>query len=173
MQFDLAVLSGDGVGPEVTSEAIKVLQAAGKRFGHDFSLNYGLIGGVAIDEQGVAVSPETLKMCRRCDAVLLGAVGGPKWDNPLAKVRPEDGLLMLRKSLGLFANLRPVKVFPVLVDSTNLKPKVIEGADFIFVRELTGGLYFGRPKRQWRTSRGRRAVDSMEMGELIAGKVGG
>jgi len=165
MQFDLAVLPGDGVGPEVTSEAIKVLQAAGKRFGHDFSLNYGLIGGAAIDEQGVAVAPETLKMCRRCDAVLLGAVGGPKWDNPLAKVRPEDGLLMLRKSLGLFANLRPVKVFPVLVDSTNLKPKVIEGADFIFVRELTGGLYFGRPKRQWRTPRGRRAVDSMTYSE--------
>ena len=165
MQFDLAVLPGDGVGPEVTSEAIKVLQAVGKRFGHDFSLNYGLIGGAAIDEQGVAVSPETLKMCRRCDAVLLGAVGGPKWDNPLAKVRPEDGLLMLRKGLGLFANLRPVKVFPVLVDSTNLKPKVIEGADFIFVRELTGGLYFGRPKRQWRTPRGRRAVDSMVYSE--------
>ena len=165
MQFDLAVLPGDGVGSEVTSEAIKVLQAAGKQFGHDFSLNYGLIGGVAIDEQGVAISTDTLKMCRRCDAVLLGAVGGPRWDNPLAKVRPEDGLLMLRKSLGLFANLRPVKVFPVLVDSTNLKPKVIEGADFIFVRELTGGLYFGRPKRQWRTPRGRRAVDSMVYSE--------
>ncbi len=165
MQFNLAVLPGDGVGPEVTSEAIKVLQAAGKRFGHDFSLQYGLIGGAAIDEQGVAISADTVKMCRRCDAVLLGAVGGPKWDNPLAKVRPEDGLLALRKSLGLFANLRPVKVLPVLVDSTNLKPEVIEGTDFIFVRELTGGLYFGRPKRQWRTSRGRRAVDSMVYSE--------
>jgi len=161
LQFDIAVLPGDGVGPEVTGEAVKVLQAAGKRFGHDFNLHYGLIGGVAIDEQGVAISPDTLKMCRRCDAVLLGAVGGPKWDNPLARVRPEDGLLALRKGLGLFANLRPVKVFPVLVDSTNLKPEVIKGTDFIFVRELTGGLYFGRPKRQWRTSRGRRAVDSM------------
>jgi 3-isopropylmalate dehydrogenase len=165
VQFNLTVLPGDGVGPEVTSEAIKVLQAAGKKFGHTFNLHYGLIGGVAIDEEGVAVSKDTLNLCRRCDAVLLGAVGGPKWDNPLAKVRPEDGLLVLRKELGLFANLRPVKVFPVLVNSTNLKPEVIEGADFIFVRELTGGLYFGRPKRQWRTTRGRRAVDSMVYSE--------
>ena len=165
MQFSMAVLPGDGVGPEITSEAIRVLQAVGKRFGHDFNLHYGLIGGVAIDEQGTALSPETLKMCRNCDAVLLGAVGDPKWDDPQAKVHPEDGLLALRKGLGLFANLRPVKVFPVLVDSTNLKPKVIEGVDFIFVRELTGGLYFGRPKRRWQTSRGRRAVDTMTYSE--------
>ncbi len=165
MQFSVAVLPGDGVGPEITTEAIRVLQAVGKRFGHSFDLHYGLIGGVAIDEQGTALSPETLKMCRNCDAVLLGAVGDPKWDNPQAKVHPEDGLLALRKGLGLFANLRPVKVFPVLVDSTNLKPKVIEGADFIFVRELTGGLYFGRPKRRWQTSRGRRAVDTMTYSE--------
>jgi len=165
MRFKLEVLPGDGVGPEVTGEAIKVLQVVGKRFGHDFSLNYGLIGGAAIDEQGVAISSDTIKMCKRCDAVLLGAVGGPKWDNPLNKIRPEDGLLQIRKALGLFANLRPVKVFPVLVDSTNLKPEVIEGTDFIFVRELTGGLYFGKPKRQWRTSRGRRAVDSMVYSE--------
>jgi len=165
MQFSMAVLPGDGVGPEITSEAIRVLQAIGKRFGHDFNLHYGLIGGVAIDEQGTALSPETLKMCRNCDAVLLGAVGDPKWDDPQAKVHPEDGLLALRKGLGLFANLRPVKVFPMLVDSTNLKPKVIEGVDFIFVRELTGGLYFGRPKRRWQTSRGRRAVDTMTYSE--------
>ena len=165
MQFNLTVLPGDGVGPEVTSEAIKVLQAVGKRFGHNFNLHYGLIGGVAIDEEGVAVSSDTIKISKRCDAVLLGAVGGPKWDNPLNKVRPEDGLLEIRKELGLFANLRPVKVFPELVDSTNLKPQVIEGVDFIFVRELTGGLYFGRPKRRWTTSRGRRAVDSMAYSE--------
>lgn len=165
MQFNLAVLPGDGVGPEVTSEAIRVLQTAGERSRHNFNLQYGLIGGVAIDEQGVALTPETLKMCRRCDAVLLGAVGGPKWDDPQAKVRPEDGLLALRKGLGLFANLRPVKVFSVLVDSTNLKPQVIEGVDFIFIRELTGGLYFGRPKKQWRTSRGRRVVDTMAYSE--------
>jgi len=165
VNFNLAVLPGDGVGPEVTSEAIKVLQAIGRRFDHNFSLHYGLIGGVAIDETGTALAEDTLKMCRSCGAVLLGAVGGPKWDDPQAKVHPEDGLLALRKGLGLFANLRPVKVSPVLVDSTNTKPKVIEGVDFIFLRELTGGLYFARPKRQWRTSRGRRATDSMTYSE--------
>ncbi|HEX73568.1 MAG TPA: 3-isopropylmalate dehydrogenase [Dehalococcoidia bacterium] len=165
MKSTLAVLPGDGVGPDVTSEAIKVLQAIGSKFNHNFNLQYGLIGGVAIDETGTAFDENTLKICRSCDAVLLGAVGGPKWDDPKAEVHPEDGLLALRKRLGLFANLRPVKVSPVLVDSTNLKPKVIEGVDFIFVRELTGGLYFARPKRQWQTSRGRRATDSMTYSE--------
>ena len=165
MQIDLAVLPGDGIGSEVTSEAIKVLQAVGDRFGHNFNLHYGLVGGIAIDQSGTALSSDTMKMCRSCRAVLLGAVGGPKWDDPKAKVRPEDGLLALRKGLGLFANLRPVRVFPVLVDSTNLKPEVIQGVDFIFVRELTGGLYFARPKRQWQTSRGRRATDSMTYSE--------
>jgi len=165
LEFNLAVLPGDGVGPEVAGEAIKVLQAIGKKFDHNFDLCYGLIGGVAIDETGTALAEDTLKMCRSCGAVLLGAVGGTKWDDPQAKVHPEDGLLALRKGLGLFANLRPVKVLPMLVDSTNLKPKVIEGVDFIFVRELTGGLYFARPKRQWRTSRGRRATDSMTYSE--------
>ncbi len=165
MQFKLAVLPGDGVGPEVTAEAIKVLQAVGSKFGHNFNLHYGLVGGIAIDETGVPLPDDTLKLCKKSDAVLLGAVGGPKWDDPKAKVRPEDGLLALRKKLGLFANLRPVKVLPTLVDSTNLKPEVIDGVDFIFVRELTGGLYFGRPKRQWRTSRGRRAVDTMAYSE--------
>ena len=165
MNFNLIVLPGDGVGPEVTDEAVKVLRAVGKRYGHSFNLNTRLVGGAAIDAEGVAVSKDTLKLCKKSDAVLLGAVGGPKWDDPLAKVRPEDGLLELRKGLGLFANLRPVKVFPVLVDSTNLKPEVIKGVDFIFVRELTGGLYFGRPKRRWQTSKGRRAVDSMAYSE--------
>jgi 3-isopropylmalate dehydrogenase len=165
MQFELVVLPGDGVGPEVTTEGIKVLEAAGNRFGHSFKLHYRLVGGVAIDKEGTALSEETLKMCQGADAVLLGAVGGPKWDDPLAKIHPEDGLLDLRKGLGLFANLRPVKVSPVLVDSTNLKPDVIRGVDFVFVRELTGGLYFARPKRQWRTSRGRRATDSMTYSE--------
>jgi len=165
MQFNLAVLPGDGIGPEIIDEAIKVLQAVGDKYSHNFNLQYGLIGGVAIDEEGTALSPDTLKMCKGCDAVLLGAVGGPKWDDPQAKVRPEDGLLAVRKGLGLFANLRPVKVFPMLIDSTNLKPEVIEGVDFIFIRELTGGLYYGRPKRRWRTSRGRRAVDTMTYSE--------
>ena len=165
MKFDLVVLPGDGIGPEVTDEGVRVLQAIGKKFGHDFNLHYGLIGGIAIDETGEALTKDTLKLCKSCQAVLMGAVGGPKWDDPSARVRPEDGLLALRKGLGLFANLRPVKVFPVLTGTTNLKPEVIEGVDFIFVRELTGGLYFGRPKRRWRTSRGRRAIDSMAYSE--------
>jgi len=165
MQFNLVVLPGDGIGPEVATEGIKVLQAVGKKFDHNFNLHYGLVGGASIDQQGVALSAETLKMCRNGDAVLLAAVGGPKWDDPKAKVHPEDGLLALRKGLGVFANLRPVKVFPSLLDASSLKPKVIEGVDLIFVRELTGGLYFARPKRQWQTSRGRRATDSMTYSE--------
>ena len=165
MKYDLAVLPGDGIGPDVTTEGVKVLRAVGDKYGHKFNLRYGLVGGIAIDETGEALTKDTLKMCRSCQAVLLGAVGGPKWDDPLAEVHPEDGLLALRKALGLFANLRPVKVFPMLTDSTNLKPDVIQGVDFIFVRELTGGLYFGRPKRRYQTSRGRRATDSMNYSE--------
>jgi len=165
VQFNLAVLPGDGIGPEVATEAIKVLQAVGKRFDHSFNLHYRLVGGVAIDKTGTALPEDVLKTCKNCDAVLLAAVGGPKWDDPKAKVRPEDGLLALRKELGLFANLRPVKLSPFLVDSTNLKPEVIRGVDLIFVRELTGGLYFARPKRRWQTSRGRRATDSMTYSE--------
>ena len=165
MKFDIAVLPGDGIGPEVIAEGIKVLQAIGKRYGHEFAFHYGLVGGVAIDQFGVALTPETLEMCRRCDAVLLGAVGGPKWDDPKAKVRPEDGLLALRKELGLFANLRPVKVPPTLVNSSTLKPDILKGVDLLLVRELTGGLYFGKPKRQWQTSRGRRVVDTLAYSE--------
>lgn len=161
MDFHLTVLPGDGVGPEVCAEAIKVLEAVGKKYRHNFHLNYRHVGGIVIDEEGVAISEETLEMCKLGDAVLLGAVGGPKWDDPLAKVRPEDGLLALRKELGLFANLRPVRVHNVLVDGANLKPEVIRGADFIFVRELTGGLYFGTPKKRWKKDGLRWGVDSM------------
>ena len=165
MKFDIALLAGDGVGPEVIAEAVKVLEAVGRKYGHDFALHPGDIGGIAIDKHGAALTQETLKMCRRCHAVLLGAVGGPKWDDPKAKVRPEDGLLGLRKGLKLFANLRPVKVLPMLLNSTTLKPEIIKGVDLVIVRELTGGLYFGKPKKQWRTARGRRAVDSMAYSE--------
>jgi 3-isopropylmalate dehydrogenase len=165
VDFNLIVLPGDGVGPEVIEQAVKVLQVIGKRYGHVFNFNRCLVGGSAIDAEGAAVSKETLALCQKSDAVLLGAVGGPKWDDPLAKVRPEDGLLVLRKTLGLFANLRPVHVYPVLVDSTNLKPEIIKGVDFIFVRELTGGLYFGKPKKRWQTEKGRKAIDSMAYSE--------
>ncbi len=165
MEFNIAILPGDGVGPEVIREALKVLQVVGERFGHSFHYHDGLIGGAAIDTQGTALSYETLQMCRQSDAVLLGAVGGSKWDDPKAKIHPEDGLLALRKGLKLFANLRPVKVFPMLVNSANLKPEVIEGVDLVVVRELTGGLYFGQPRKQWRTAQGRQAVDTLAYSE--------
>jgi 3-isopropylmalate dehydrogenase len=165
MRFDIAVLPGDGVGPEVVDQAIEVLAAAGKEAGHEFNLRYGLAGGVAIDRSGTALSDETLAVCRECDAVLLGAVGGPKWDDPQAKVHPEDGLLALRKGLGLFANLRPVMIFPTLINCSRLKPEVLKGVDLVVVRELTGGLYFRKPKKQWQTPRGRHAVDTMAYSE--------
>ncbi|MBA7593704.1 3-isopropylmalate dehydrogenase [subsurface metagenome] len=165
MKFDIALLPGDGVGPEVAAEGVKVLEAVGKTSGHQFAFHPGDIGGIAIDRHGVALTPETLKMCEESDAVLLGAVGGPKWDDPKAKTRPEDGLLGLRKGLRLFANLRPVKVLPMLLDSTTLKPDAIKGVDLMVVRELTGGLYFGKPKKQWQTARGRKAVDTLAYSE--------
>ena len=118
MKFDIAVLPGDGVGPEVMAEALKVLQIIEMKFKHNFQLHDGLIGGIAMDTLGTPLSEETLDTCKRCDAVLLGSVGGYKWDEPQAKVHPEDGLLALRKELGLFANLRPVKVLPI--SSVNL-----------------------------------------------------
>jgi len=161
LNFTIAVLPGDGVGPDVTNEARRVLDEVGNRFGHRFTCKEGFIGGIAIDKFGSALPQTTLDICRRCAAVLLGAVGGPKWDDPRAATRPEDGLLAIRKELGLFANLRPVKMFRVLENATSLKPKVVRKVDMMVVRELTGGLYFGRPKRRWSTSRGRRAVDSM------------
>jgi len=161
VNFNIVVTPGDGVGPEIVAETVKVLKQIEKKYGHKFNLNYRLIGGAAIDEEGVAVSKETLELAKKADAVLLGAVGGPKWDDPLAKVRPEDGLLETRKYLGLFANLRPVKLFPMLIDSSNLKPEVVKGVDFIFVRELTGGLYFGTPKKRWEEKGTRWGVDSM------------
>jgi 3-isopropylmalate dehydrogenase len=165
MEFKVAALPGDGVGPEVTNEAIKALEAVGRKFGHSFKFQNGLIGGVSIDATGSALTEETLSMCRTCHAVLLGAVGDPKFDDPKARVHPEDGLLALRKGLGLFANLRPIKVLPFLVNSTALKPEIIKGVDIMVVRELTGGLYFGQPKKQWRTAEGRQAVDTMAYSE--------
>jgi 3-isopropylmalate dehydrogenase len=165
VKFKLAILPGDGVGPDVMGEGIKILEAIGKKFGHSFELTHGLIGGVAIDAEGTALSEDTLEMCRTKDAVMFGAVGDPRYDDPTAKIHPEDGILAIRKGLELFANLRPVKLFPQLVNSTPLKPEIVTGTDFVVVRELTGGLYFGRPKRQWTTSRGRRAVDTMSYTE--------
>ena len=165
MRFSIAVLPGDGVGLEVTGEAVKVLEAVGRRFGHTFDLGYGSVGGGAIDETGTPLPDETLGLIAGADAVLFGAVGGPKWDDPAARVRPEDGILAIRKDLGLFANVRPVKVYPSLIDSSPVKPQFLRGVDLVIVRELTGGLYFGRPKRRWVTSRGRRGVDTLKYTE--------
>jgi 3-isopropylmalate dehydrogenase len=161
VDFKIAVLAGDGIGPEICDATIVVVDAVGKKYGHTFNWQAGLVGGVSIDKHGTALTDETLAMCKKSDAVLFGAVGGPKWDDPTAKVRPEQGILAVRKGLGLFANLRPIKVYPQLIEATNLKPEVVQGVDLIFVRELTGGLYFGKPRKQWRTSRGRKAIDTM------------
>ncbi|MCL2149448.1 MAG: 3-isopropylmalate dehydrogenase [Dehalococcoidia bacterium] len=165
MNIKIAVLSGDGIGPEVIAEALKVLEMVGQYTCHEFSLTHGLVGGEAIERTGSALPDETLALARASDAVLFGAVGDPKFDDPGLKMRPEDGLLALRKELGLFANLRPVMVYDELVDGAIFKPDIIRGADFIFVRELTGGLYFGQPKKRWTVPEGRRAVDSMAYSE--------
>ena len=164
-KFNIVVTAGDGIGPEVINEGIKVLNAICQRFGHSINYDYQLIGGISIDKTGEALTKEVLKKCNQADAVLLGAVGGPKWDNPNAPTRPEDGLLAIRKGMGLYANLRPVKVLPMLADHTNLKTEVVKGVDMMVIRELTGGLYFGRPKRRYTTSRGRRGVDTMAYSE--------
>ena len=144
----VAVLPGDGIGPEVIAEGVRVLRAVGQRFGHRFELREGLIGGCALDARGTPLPSETLDICRAADAVLLGAVGGPRWDDPGARQRPEQGLLGLRKELGVYANLRPVSVHPALIAASPLRAERLEGVDFIFVRELTGGIYFGEKRRE-------------------------
>ena len=161
MEYNIVVLPGDGIGPEVTAEGAKVLETVGRKFGHRFNFSYDDVGGSAIDKHGVALRSETLDMGRRSDAVLFGAVGGPKWDDPRARVRPEDGLLAIRKGLGVFANIRPVKVFPVLMDSSVLRPGVLEGVDLVVIRELTGGLYYALPKGRRHTKRGWTSVDTL------------
>jgi 3-isopropylmalate dehydrogenase len=153
--YRIVLLPGDGIGPEVVSQAVRVLNKVAGSFGFSIETSERLIGGCSIDQYGTALTDETLAECQKADAVLLGAVGGPKWDNPDGKVRPEQGLLALRKGLGVFANLRPVKVYPPLANASPLKPEKLEGVDMIVVRELTGGLYFGQPK-------GRSIVDGQE-----------
>lgn len=162
MQANVELLPGDGIGPEVVSAAVDVLEAVGSKYGHQFHFAHGLIGGCAMDASGTALTDETLAACQAADAVLLGAVGGPKWDNPGAAVRPEQGLLALRKGLGVYANLRPVKVYPSLVDASPLKPEKLVGVDMMVVRELTGGLYFGQPKGREQRGGRIRVVDTLE-----------
>ena len=165
MEFKIAILPGDGIGPEVIAESVKVMNAVGRRFGHDFELRQGRIGGNAIDDFGTPLPDETVELCQDSDAILFGAVGGPKWDDPDAATRPEDGILAIRKSLGLFANLRPVKVYPALINSSPVKPALLEGVDMIILRELTGGLYFAQPKRRWEDESGRMGVDTLHYSE--------
>ncbi|HEY2345111.1 MAG TPA: 3-isopropylmalate dehydrogenase [Xanthomonadaceae bacterium] len=147
MHAEIVVLPGDGIGPEVTAAAVEVLRAVGRRYGHSFALHHHLIGGAAIDAVGEALPAATLAACRDADAVLLGAVGGPKWSAPDATVRPEQGLLALRKALGLYANLRPVKPHPAALGASPIKPHLLAGVDLMVVRELTGGMYFGLKMR--------------------------
>lgn len=142
----IAVLPGDGIGPDVVREAIKVLLKIGERFNHRFEVKEALIGGAALDEVGVPLPSETLSLCKTSDAILLGAIGGSKWDNNPPELKPERALLSLRKELGLFANIRPAKIYSPLIDSSTLKSETIHDVDFIVVRELTGGLYYGEPR---------------------------
>jgi 3-isopropylmalate dehydrogenase len=153
----IAVLPGDGIGPEVIAEAEKVLVAVGESFGHKFLTEHGLVGGAAMDATGDPLPQATLALCHASDAVLFGAAGDPKYDDPQAAARPEQALLALRQELGLFANLRPVSVHPSLADASPLRPELVRGVDLIVVRELTGGIYFGQP----RVEGNERAVDTM------------
>jgi len=162
VQAKIVLLPGDGIGPEVVSEGRRVLDAVARLHGHTFQYDEQLIGGCSIDRHGSALTDEAASKCREADAVLLGAVGGPKWDDPSAKVRPEQGLLALRKNLGVFANLRPVKVHPALIDASPLKPEKLAGVDVLVIRELTGGLYFGAKTRETTADGHVKVTDAME-----------
>ncbi|MFK7898823.1 MAG: 3-isopropylmalate dehydrogenase [Myxococcota bacterium] len=157
----IVLLPGDGIGPEVTEQARRVLVAAGEKFGLEFEFEEELIGGCSIDAHGTPLRDEVIELCRKSRAVLLGAVGGPKWDDMPVDVRPEKGLLGIRKALGLFANLRPAAVFPALVDASALRPEIVSGVDLLVVRELTGGIYFGEPRGRSGEKGSRSALNAM------------
>jgi 3-isopropylmalate dehydrogenase len=160
-RYRVALIPGDGVGPEVIDATVSVLEAAGARFGFGFDWAPLVVGGAGIDAYGIACRPEDVETCREADAVLLGAVGGPKWDNPDAAVRPEQALFALRGGLGLFANLRPITVHRQLSGASPLKPELLEGVDCLILRELTSGLYFGKPSEPRDTPEGRAAIDTL------------
>lgn len=157
MKKKIALLPGDGIGKEVVDVTVDILKTIAEQFDHQFQFNYGLIGGDAIDQKGTPLPEETITVCKEADAIILGAVGGPKWDNHPVELRPERGLLGLRKELDLFANIRPIKAFESLIESSPLKKEYVNGVDFIIVRELTGGLYFGKPSERI-VSEGKEAV---------------
>ena len=162
MEFKITLLPGDGIGPEVVYEAARVLDVIAAKYNHTFQYQERLMGGCSIDTYGTSLTDETLADCQSSDAVLLGAVGGPKWDDPNAKDRPERGLLALRKGLGVFANLRPIKLHPALIEASPLKPERLQGVDILVIRELTGGLYFGQPKKREMRGDCEYAVDTLE-----------
>ena len=171
MEFKIAAFPGDGVGPEVVDEGINVLRKIGLATADTFAIEHGSVGGISIDQVGVPLPKRSLDIAKGSDAVLFGAVGGPKWDDPRAPHRPEDAILGLRKSLGLFANIRPVKIVPSLVDSSPIKASLLKGVDIVMIRELTGGLYFATPKKRWDTARGRRGVDTLRYTEQEIARV--
>lgn len=166
MSKQILILPGDGIGPEIMAEAVKVLRLANDKFRLGFELTEDVIGGAAIDRHGVPLADETLARAQAADAVLLGAVGGPKWDKIERDIRPERGLLKIRSALGLFANLRPATLYPQLASASTLKPEVVSGLDILIVRELTGGIYFGAPRGQRQLDSGeRQAFDTLPYSE--------
>ena len=173
MEFKIALIPGDGIGPEIVEQAVSVMEAVGKKFGHTFTYEHLLLGGAAIDACGKPYPDGTTEKCKACDAVLLGAVGGPKWDNLPADIRPEKGLLAIRKALGLYANLRPAALRPALTDACPLKKETAEkGIDLMMVRELTGGIYFGKRDRYETEDRGVEATDLMAYSEKEIERIG-
>lgn len=166
MSKKILVLPGDGIGPEIIAEAVKVLNLANEKYSLGFELVEGELGGAAIDKHGVPLADSTLELAKQVDAVLLGAVGGPKWDNIEKSIRPERGLLKIRSELGLFGNLRPAILYPQLADASSLKPEVVSGLDILIVRELTGGIYFGSPRDTITLENGeRKAFDTLPYSE--------
>src|SRR5947209_169684 len=160
--YSIAVLAGDGIGPEVIEQAVRVLQNIGKRYGHTFNLQYAMVGVAAIEAEGDAISDATMQLCQQSDAILFGAVGGiPRYEGPNSKVQPERALFRLRKELELFANLRPVHPFKALLNASTIKPGVLQATDLLVVRELTGGIYFGKPSEIRETAHGYEAIDTM------------
>ena len=164
-RYRVATIPGDGVGPDVVAAARRVVDSAGAAFGFGVEWSEFLVGGAAIDTYGVAIRPEDVDACGRADAILLGAVGGPKWSDPSAAVRPEQALFALRGGLGLYANLRPVSVHPALIASSPLRPELLEGVDLVIVRELTGGIYFGERREPARAPGDRTALDTLPYAE--------